>query len=165
MILGKYQVTILARNQPVSFEWCHLLLLPGPFWYLVSKSFHDLLVIIHIQRLWRCITMKICKIHWKLMIFKSQNCFANISATKAPIFMKFETYIHKIVKNYHKKNHRDPCTQARMHTSCKRACAHFLAAKRARVCLRTVCAHVCTDLYEFFFDNSLLSYKYKFQIS
>ena len=109
MILGKYQDTILARNQPVSFEWCHLLLLPGPFWYLVSKSFHDLLVIIHIQRLWRCITMKICKIHWKLMIFKSQNCFANISATKAPIFMKFETYIHKIVKNYQRKILKDPC--------------------------------------------------------
>ena len=27
-----------------------------------------------------------------------QYCFANISATKAPIFMKFETSINKIVK-------------------------------------------------------------------
>ena len=31
--------------------------------------------------------------------------------------------------------------------------------------LRTVRAHVCTDLYESFFDNSLLSYEYKSQIS
>ena len=31
MILGKYEVTTLARKQPVSFEWCHLLPLPGPF--------------------------------------------------------------------------------------------------------------------------------------
>ena len=29
-----------------------------------------------------------------------QYCFTNISATKAPIFMKFETYIYKIVKNH-----------------------------------------------------------------
>ena len=42
MILGKYQVTTLARNQPVSFEWCHLLILPSPFWYLISKNVHDL---------------------------------------------------------------------------------------------------------------------------
>ena len=47
------------------------------------------------------------------MIFKSQYCFANISATKAPIFMKFETYIHKIVKNYQKKFRKDLCTHAR----------------------------------------------------
>ena len=47
------------------------------------------------------------------MIFKSQYCFANISATKAPIFMKFETYIHKIVKNYPKKFRKDLCTHAR----------------------------------------------------
>ena len=31
MILGKYEVTTLARKQPVSFDWCHLLPLPGPF--------------------------------------------------------------------------------------------------------------------------------------
>ena len=42
MILGKYQITILARNQHVSSEWCHLLLLPGPFLYLISKTVRDL---------------------------------------------------------------------------------------------------------------------------
>ena len=31
MILGKYEVTTLARKQPVGFDWCHLLPLPGPF--------------------------------------------------------------------------------------------------------------------------------------
>ena len=35
------------------------------------------------------------------MIFKSHCCFANISTTKARIFLKFDTYIHKIVKKYH----------------------------------------------------------------
>ena len=32
---------------------------------------------------------------------------------KAPIFMKFETYIHKIVKNYQKIFRNDPCTHVR----------------------------------------------------
>ena len=31
MILGKYDVTTLARTHPVGFDWCHLLPLPGPF--------------------------------------------------------------------------------------------------------------------------------------
>ena len=47
------------------------------------------------------------------MIFESRYNFANISATKAPIFMKFETYINKIVKNYKIFFGKDPCTHAR----------------------------------------------------
>ena len=47
------------------------------------------------------------------MIKKSQYCFANISATKASIFMKFETYIYKMVKNYQMIFRKDPCTHAR----------------------------------------------------
>ena len=160
MILGKYQVTILARNQPVSFEWCHLLLLPGPFWYLVSKSFHDLLVIIHIQRLWRCITMKICKIHWKLMIFKSQYCFANISATKAPIFMKFETYIHKIVKNYQKIFRKDPCTHAR--TRGKNVRARVLSRRNVRAHVYASCSRICARIFT---KNLLLILYYLVNIS
>ena len=46
----------------------------------------------------------------KLMIFKSQYCFANISATKAQIFMKFKNYIHKIDKNNQIIFCKDPCT-------------------------------------------------------
>ena len=34
---------------------------------------------------------------------KCQFCFANVSTTNAPIFMKFEALAHKIVKNYQKK--------------------------------------------------------------
>ena len=47
------------------------------------------------------------------MIFKSQYCFANIFATEAHIFMKLETYIHKIVKNHQMIFRKDPCTDAR----------------------------------------------------
>ena len=68
MILGKYQVTTLARKQPVSLKWCHLLPFPSPFWYLVSKKIHNYLGIIHTWRLLRGITVKICKIHWKFRI-------------------------------------------------------------------------------------------------
>ena len=57
--------------------------------------------------------MEICKIHWIFMIFKSQYCFANVSATEALIFMKFETYIHKTIKKHQMIFRNDPCTDAR----------------------------------------------------
>ena len=44
--------------------------------------------------------------------FKNQYYFANISAMKALIFMKFETSIHKIIKNYQKIFRKDPCRHA-----------------------------------------------------
>ena len=47
------------------------------------------------------------------MIFKSQYCFANISATEAQIFMKFETYLHKVVKNHQIIFRKNPCTHTR----------------------------------------------------
>ena len=43
--------------------------------------------------------------------------------------------------------------------------ARFVATNRARARLRLMCAHFCTDLYENSFDDSLLSYEYKSQIS
>ena len=76
------------------------------------------------------------------MIFKSQYWFVNISTTKAPIFMKLEIFIHKIEKNHQKIFRKDLCTHA-----------------------RTQGADVCMDLYEKSFDNSLLSYEWKSQIS
>ena len=39
-----------------------------------------------------------------------QYCFANISALKTPIFIKFEIYTHNIVKNYQKIFCKDLCT-------------------------------------------------------
>ena len=56
--------------------------------------------------------MKIWKIHGKLMTFESQYRFANISTTKARIFMKFETNIHKMIKNYQKISCKDPFTHS-----------------------------------------------------
>ena len=93
-----YLLTNRATKQPVSWHRCLFVHQICTFWYLVSKDFDNYSVIKHLWRLWRCKTVEICKIHWKLMIFKSQYCFANISATEAPMFMKFETYIHETVK-------------------------------------------------------------------
>ena len=61
----------------------------GTFWYLVSKQFHDHPVVIHLERLLRCKSVKIWKKNWKFKYSKSQNCFANISVKKARMFMKF----------------------------------------------------------------------------
>jgi len=57
--------------------------------------------------------LKMGKIHRRLRIKQSQYCFANISATKAPIFMKFETFIHEIVKNYQIIFRKDLCIHPR----------------------------------------------------
>ena len=66
----------------------------------------------------------------KLMIFKSQYCFANISATKAQIFMKFETFICKIVQNHQLIFRKDPCTHAR--TRGVNVCTRVLSLRNAR---------------------------------
>ena len=92
------------------------------------------------------------------MIFDSQYCFSNISAAKAPIFIKFETSIHKIVKNYQKIFREDLCTHARKQgvhvrarvSSWQNASAHVYASLRAGV---------YTVLYEKSFDNYLLSFE------
>ena len=46
------------------------------------------------------------------MILKCRYYFANISATKIPIFMKFETLAPKVVMNYHNNFCKDPCINA-----------------------------------------------------
>ena len=78
------------------------------------------------------------------MIKKSQYYFANISAMKAPILMKFETYIHMIVKNYQKKNHKDPCTHVR--ERCVNVCVRVLPRRNKRAHVYTLCARVCARI-------------------
>ena len=89
--------------------------------------------------------MEICKIHRKLMIFKSQYCFANISATKAPIFMKFEINSNKMVKNHQQIFRKDPytdgCTQG------KNVRAHVSSRQNARAHVFASCARVCTRIF------------------
>ena len=104
------------KIQNMSWDWCFHFTEIGPFWYLVSKKFHNHLVIIHLWRLWGCIIAEISKIHWKSMIKKHQYCFANISATKAWIFMKFFVVICL-------KFHEDLCINA--HARVVNACALF----------------------------------------
>ena len=75
------------------------------------------------------------------MIFKSPYYFANISTTKAPIFMKFEAFIHEIVKNYQIIFCKDPCIHTR--TRGVNVCARDLSRRNA-------CAHVfasCVLMY------------------
>ena len=77
------------------------------------------------------------------MIFKSQNCFANISAAKAQIFMKFETYIYKIVKNYQVIFRKDPCTHARGVD----VRARVLSRRNARAHVYASCARICAGIF------------------
>ena len=79
------------------------------------------------------------------MIFKTQDCFANISATKAPIFVKFQTYIHKIVKNQQQIFRKDPCTNAR--TRGVNVRAHVFSRQNARAHVYASCARVCARIF------------------
>ena len=85
------------------------------------------------------------------MIFKSQYCFAS----EAEIFMKFETYIQKVVKNHQMILHKDPCTDAR--TQGVSVCARVSSRQNTRPYVYVS----CTDLYEKLFDDSLLPYEDK----
>ena len=100
------------------------------------------------------------KIHWKLMIFKSQYCFANISATEAQIFMKFETYIHKVVKNHQIIFRKDPCTHARTRDVTVRA--RVLSRWNARAHTYALCTRICARI---FMKNHLMILYYLMTIS
>ena len=54
--------------------------------------------------------MNVAKIHRKLMITESQFYFANISATKAQIFMKFYVVVNPYLVTLSFKFYEDPCT-------------------------------------------------------
>ena len=94
------------------------------------------------------------------MTFESQYCFANISATKARIFMKFETYIHKIVYNYQKIFHKDPRTHA--HTRGVNVRGHVLSRRNARAHVYALCALVCVQIFT---KNLLIILYYLMNIS
>ena len=74
-----------------------------------------------------------------------QCCFANTSATKAPILMKFETQLHKIWNN--NKHHfcKDPRTHPR--TGGKNVRAHVLS-----------CAHTCLCAWIFMKNLRIILY-------
>ena len=94
------------------------------------------------------------------MIFKSQYCFANISATEAQIFMKFETHIHKIVRNHHMIFRKDPCTHAR--TQDVSVCARVSSRQNARTYGYVSRARMCTRIFT---KNYLMILYYLMNIS
>ena len=79
------------------------------------------------------------------MTFESQYRFANISATKTRIFMKFETYIHKILKNYLLIFRKDPCTHARTRDKNMRARVSYRQNASAHIYASCVC--VCARIF------------------
>ena len=84
----------------------------------------------------------------------------NISATKAPIFMKFETYIHKIVKNHQMIFRKDPCTHARTRDVNVRA--RVLSRWNARAHTYASCTRICARI---FMKNHLMILYYLMTIS
>ena len=91
---------------------------------------------------------------------KRQYCFANISTMKALIFMKFETCIHKTVKNQQKIFCKDPCIHAR--TRGVNFHALVLSRKNARAHVYASCVRVCARI---FMKNLLISPYYVMNVS
>ena len=78
---------------------------------------------------------------------------------KAQIFMKFETYIHNIVKNDRKIFHKDPCTHVTAGVVNVRTSVSSRQNERAHV--YALCARVCARIFtDKTFDNSLLSFPF-----
>ena len=94
------------------------------------------------------------------MIFNSQYCFANISATEAQIFMKFETYLHKIVKNPQIIFRKDPCRHARTRDVNVRA--RVLSRRKTRADTYASCARICARIFT---KNHLMILYYLMKIS
>ena len=62
MTVKEYELIAKVKKHPISLDTCHFHRYIGTF-YLVSKQFNDHPVIIHLERLLRCETVKIWKIH------------------------------------------------------------------------------------------------------
>ena len=60
MIDKKFELIAWARKQPISWDRCFFVDETYTFSYLVSKKFHDHLVIIHLYRLFKIIFVEIC---------------------------------------------------------------------------------------------------------
>ena len=73
--------------------------------------------------------MNVAKIHRKLMSTESQFYFANISLTKAQIFMKFYVVVNYYLLSLSFEFHDDPCINARAKVINVRA--HDLSRVRA----------------------------------
>ena len=94
------------------------------------------------------------------MIFKSKYCSANISATEAQIFMKFETYLHKVVKNHQIIFRKDPCTHA--WTRDVNVRARVLSRRKTRADTYASCARICARIFT---KNHLMILYYLMKIS
>ena len=75
------------------------------------------------------------------MIFKSKYCFANIFATETQIFMKFDTYLHKVVKKHQIIFRKDPCKDAR--TRGVSVCTRVLSRQNGRAHVYVSCPRMC----------------------
>ena len=76
---------------------------------------------------------------------KRQYCFANISATKASIFMKLKTFIHEIVKNCQINFRKDPCIYTR--TRGVNVRARVLSRRNARAHVYATCSRMCARIF------------------
>ena len=70
--------------------------------------------------------MNVAKIHRKLMSTESQFYFANISATKAWILMKFYVVVNYYLVSLSIKLYDDPCINVR---TCDKTCARAFTTR------------------------------------
>ena len=94
------------------------------------------------------------------MPIESQYRFANISATKAKIFMKFEINFYKIVKNFLLIFRKDPSLHAPTRGKIMRA--RVSSRQNARDYIYASCVWVCARIFT---KNHLIIFYYLINIS
>ena len=56
--------------------------------------------------------LSVSSVSFRQSVCQKKNLKCNISLTEAQIFMKFETYVYKIVLDHQQNFHKDPCKDA-----------------------------------------------------
>ena len=57
--------------------------------------------------------LSVSSVSFRQSVCQKKKLKCNISLTEAQIFMKFETYVYKIVLDHQPNFHKDPCKDAR----------------------------------------------------
>ena len=131
-------------NQNWLFSLTSPLLYTWTFWYNIQKSFKCMYVLIHLERLLRCETDNIWKMHWKLKYSESQNCFANISETKSWIYMKsymvVNYYLVSLNFKFHKNSYSNAWSRVVNARTRDKTYVHAFTTLRA---------HLCTNLWNY----------------
>ena len=111
-------VLVSIKSIPVAVEFFNPLIVSETFWTVTLLILNVQVLSLIASFIFRQHAASIYGFVRQLVSFVSfrqskKNLKCNISLTGAQIFMKFETYVYKIVLDHQPNFHKDPCKDAR----------------------------------------------------